>query len=106
MKLTGKSLESFKKWLKVLRFNNLHFGNICDVIGFDLLPDSTKYGVLVDLFDSVGIRIEVKCKIDNQFNYGIWDSKDWIISSEYFNTRTQARQKAIDKANEIFNNRP
>jgi len=104
MKLTGKAKEDFEKWFKTIKHNNLHVMNIDDVIGFGILPDSMQYGVLVDWFDSVGIRIEI---LAEPYDFGIQifkkDKKHPIYSVGSWETRPQARLKAIEKANEIYN---
>jgi len=69
---------------------------------FNDLPPSMQYGVIVDWFDSVGIVIEIE--IDKDF--GFFSSVNHSSSHNgYTKTRTQARQKAIDKAVEIYNKR-
>ena len=60
----------------------------------------------VDFFDSVGVHVEVKVKSSFQkFNYGIHDKNEWIVSSAFIKTRQEARTAAIEKANELYNNK-
>ena len=109
MKLTGKCQEDFKKWISNEFEPNEH-GIIVNASyegdievyasdNFDILPKSMQYGVYVDFFDSVGIRISM-----NQFNNEYWfDIDPQGIDSECLKTRPEARAAAIEKANEIKN---
>jgi hypothetical protein len=111
MKLTGKCEEDFEKWLKKLfkheterKFADVFM--ILDLQGYDFddIPQSMQYGVYEDFFDSVGSYISVS---------GLILSKTYIcdisvISNvehyyDGFLTRAEARSKAIEKANEIYN---
>ena len=100
MKLTGKSLEQFEKWyLKDVTTYENYDQHIMSK--FYQLHKSLQYGVLVDFFDSVGISIEI---LENTGNK--WKG---YINKEFkgvgYDSRPQARAKAIEKANEIYNNR-
>ena len=67
---------------------------------------SEKYGVLVDWFDSVGIQIEI---IISNSNYAFQifkvNNNKPMYSIGEWEVRHQARQKAIEQANEIYNKR-
>jgi len=111
MKLTGKSLEQFDKWYMELRQVELDKSDLkvtdlfCPHVStFHHTLLSCQYGVLVDFFDSVGIEIEIRRLTKSWWGYMINYSGevDW---DSYINTRPQARDKAIEKANEIYNNR-
>lgn len=87
MILTDKALGQFKEWLKIFENTSIH--------DHERLEDNQKFGVLVDWFDSVGIDIdeiysgcEFEIAYREQNNIGI---------------RQEARAKAIEKANEIYN---
>jgi hypothetical protein len=112
MRLTGKAKEDFEKWYS----ENVEFkGEVLYLEEFYILPFSMQYGVLVDWFDSVGVYILIKrlysIPMENDVWYFIITNKEGV----YFNstldkenkseTRPQARQKAIEKANEIYNKR-
>lgn len=95
MELTGKCKEDFEEWF-IERFwtgdwamSDAEKMGLFRVKKFYLLPPSMKYGVYVDFFDSVDISM--KCK-DVIFE----------IYSENTN-RYEARTKAVEKANEIYN---
>ena len=59
---------------------------------------SEKYGIYVDYFDSVGVYIQSKFR---SFRVSIGSE----VYSGLHLTRNEARKQAIEKANEIINNR-
>tara|TARA_R110000803_G_scaffold76454_2_gene141093 strand:+ start:1136 stop:1474 length:339 start_codon:yes stop_codon:yes gene_type:complete len=107
MKLTGKCKEEFEKWYK----NTNIWVNHLDTQEFLSLPQSLQYGVYVDFFDSVGIYISMMAShshaVDSRFHgFDICVEGDgfcYDIDMGY-KTRPEARTKAIEKANEIYNN--
>jgi hypothetical protein len=102
--LKGKANEDFEKWLKLQDYGELFELGFED--GFFGYPFSMQYGVLCDWFDSVGIVIEIKIQTLGMFNAIFYDVfGDFICASLLVKTRPQARQKAIEKANEIYNKR-
>jgi hypothetical protein len=114
MKLTGKAKEAFEKWVKsdcpiLLE----QFYNDIRLIGFDSwfedFPNSMKFGVYVDFFDSVGIYIDIVVTAYG-FEVSIWEKNKsgdcHPLSEAYdFTTRHEARTKAIEKAQQILNER-
>lgn len=106
MKLTGKCKEGFEKWYN--DYSNKILEGVTWVIIKDVfykLPPSMKYGVYVDFFDSVGIEINIELK-GSEFDYSIKENKNGsLLFTEYdwSETRHEARTKAIEKANEIYN---
>ena len=102
MILTDKCKEDFEKWLYQQEwYDNLEFGENSDANMWDYSPDSMQYAVYVDFFDSVGIQINVsplEFPLTNNFWCSVKGKK-----TEYFKTRQQAREQAIIKANEIYN---
>jgi len=122
MKLTGKGKEDFEKWY-IIHYEDQYedCGNTpeeqrgyvelkgfpdgvlwCN--GFYDLPKSMQYGVYVDFFDSVGIDVRVvKGLITQKFNYRISDITQVLALDFGLETRHEARTKAIEKANEIYN---
>lgn len=107
MQLSGQCEESFEKWLtkqgEYLR------------IYFDLFPDNAKYGVFEDFFDSVGIEFESEIyRSLNGRKLGYYiklkehknDSHiGRLLKLVTENTKPEARTEAINKANEIHNDR-
>jgi hypothetical protein len=110
MTLTGKCKEDFESYLEELDRRDIE-GVYCDYNGtfycyndyhFSCLPESMQYGVYVDFFDSVGVRVIISV---------YWEDKEYFQVdthnfSEYdINARPEARTAAIEKANEIYNER-
>ena len=105
MELTGKCKEEF------ITYFHHNFKSDCDVMtgedtaflcgvyhDFIKLPKPFKYGVYVDYFDSVGIFINI---IGNIFHsYEVFIDTNRVTHCK---TRPEARDKAIEKANEIRN---
>ena len=115
--LTGKCKEDFEKWYlskrkKEFSLNYLEMifsfwlqqQRLASLNAFNCSPFSMQYGVYVDFFDSVGIKIIIGTGFSGYlFNYrlsitGMQDEFDNEIES-----RNEARIKAIEKANEIYN---
>lgn len=112
--LSKQAKKDFEKWLSNdFEPNEQSISVDCSYEGeievyasenFESLPFSMQYGVLVDWFDSVGVNIT----IDYDFNEGIKYYGFYIFANygkQSFSTRPQAREKAIEKANEIYNKR-
>jgi hypothetical protein len=106
MKLTGKCKEAFEKWfIKYRKENALRLV----VKDFYLLPPSMQYGVYVDFFDSVGIWISDSFSnghiIGSKRGYfcSIFNGRDVTEYTETVSTRHEARTKAIEKADELYN---
>lgn len=103
MQLNGQAKQAFEEWL-------ITRSNIDCLIRneFYIFPESMQWGVYQDWFDSVGIYTETPNKWDKSGYLAyvgeecINDSNDGFIP---FKIRTEARTVAIEKANEIFNNR-
>jgi hypothetical protein len=118
MKLTGKCKESFEKWFtNQANSNRLIFKMFHDRIISPLsinyvvsqLTDSMKWGVYVDFFDSVGLRIDIDSA--SFFGFDILkkcSENGWYSAYEHeshFNYRSEVRSISIKKANEIFNSK-
>ena len=107
MILTDKCKQDFEKWF----INKYGFDKenqlMYSLKEFYNLDFSMQYGVFVDFFDSVGIWLVV----EEQFGDGKY--YDWCINTKNnewyhqtdFKTRGKAREKSLEKANEIHNNR-
>lgn len=105
MKLTGKCKQDFVQWFIYNPYNpiSLEF----NYNEFIKLPFSMQYGVYVDFFDEHGTYCEIICMAEG------WQSELWLRESHRVqmdwsehldkSTRNEARQKAIEKANEIYN---
>ena len=109
MALTGKCKEDFMDWYLDYELDNESIDTI-PYSKFIELPHSMQYGVYVDFFDSVGIEIEIsrendlvaECIVDWEYMIGN-NTKNICISKDTYLTRSIARTKAIEKANEIYN---
>jgi hypothetical protein len=105
--LVGQAKKDFEKWLKK-SYNGYS-------VDFYLsLPKAFKYGVIVDWFDSVGIEISIEpywcvskltMDVPQDVTFDMFVFSDSENGGEYSNhqTRPQARQKAIERANIIYN---
>ena len=121
MTLTGKCKSDFEKWFE--QSEHRKFVQITGFMSdtflvFYKLPFSMQYGVYEDFFDSVGYTIVInsdwyftvlqlaKGEGDGKqtFEYYVYypDKNPAEYDSE-FKTRQEARTKAIEKANEIYN---
>ena len=113
MKLTGKAKEDFENWFPLQDYDmelKTDYSPNSPVLGFDELHDSMKYVDYVDFADSVGIVIEIIIRKNNfgdithfrpfiNYDRRLRDTKD-------FKTRPEARTAAVQKFNEIYNERP
>ena len=107
--LKGQAREDFEKWIEEPIQEHGRFGQLVTNI-FDNIPFNMQYGILVDWFDSVGIDLNVKSWIERGVNCWLYSVGESFRPSSYINndnqpTRTQARQKAIEQANKIYNDR-
>ena len=107
MKLTGKCKEDFEKWLRDLKFNDDSYDNLDALTQLNWIdfPQSMQYGVYVDFFDSVGVFIDNSLNHTAGFNISLIKSNGDYIVFDTEITRTEARKKAIEKANELYNNK-
>ena len=107
MKLTGKCKELFTEWFYVndgIKQSMSQFSDLT-LYAFTQSPDSMQYGVYVDFFDSIGIDIGVFQGIGVLYNGCVEViDKDEIFTVEE-KTRAKARLSAIQKANELINNK-
>jgi hypothetical protein len=109
--LKGQAKKDFEKWLSdVFDLDENSIEVDCSYEGtvdvyvsehFEILPFSMQYGVLVDWFDSVGIYVNVHAYEKQTY----WMGVALCLINKKFDTRTQARQKAIEQANKIYNDR-
>jgi len=85
--LTGAAKEDFE----------FYFKNAFKYIEFDDLPVVCKASIIVNWFDSVGIYVNV-------LKYGYkWKVVVYTQFRTAYKTRIEATTKAIEKANEIYN---
>lgn len=103
--LTGKCLEAFLDW--VLKEPNKifkkYFGDEQDIIDeIYNLEELFLNALIIEFFDSLGCYIEPK-KCTEKWSFYLFGICRLISGEEIYNTRTEATEEAIKKANEIFN---
>ena len=106
MELTGAAKEAFEKWY----YNQSDIPQLYDdytldyVSQFYNLPDSMKWGVYVDWFDSVGYHLSITFDGFDEFGWEVDMFKETITCPLWMDTRPEARTEAIKKGDELFNN--
>lgn len=105
MELTGKTKEQFEAW-----WHEEYLFGVHHIVGFTLddfynTPlTSMKFGVYVDYFDSVDVVIEIRGRYSQHWFRLLTESPmDFYESKDTFQFRKEARIAAIEKANEIQN---
>ena len=112
MKLTGKCKEDFIEFLlnTDCKYSiNIEEGQLVSEAFFEC-PLSMQYGVLIDFFDSVGIRIVIDMDFENEvYNkfvlYIEYKKYSFCNYGMNFKTRQEARTAAVKMANEIYNSK-
>lgn len=112
MILNGKCKEDFEKWY-IEKYHSNTKNKVTlklYLIVFWDLCDSKKYGILVDFFDSVGIRIDLLSVGEPTMQGFNFFGHRFLINGfkanlTFIKTRQEARTKAIEKANECYNER-
>lgn len=105
--LTGKCREDFEKWY-VSIFKDIKVSsatvNTVRVNTFKIMHPSMQYGVLVDFFDENKLEIYIKKIAIEKYSIYIDNVGHHVLDSYIFcKTLQEARIKAIEKANEIYN---
>ncbi len=113
--LTDKTLPTFERWYfethckSSIKFEDLLLWQKSEV--FDWLYsrcETIQYAFMIEFFDSVGIYIEITKSADIFWLYDIKinNAKVYISALDPMQrNRQEATEKAIEHANEIFNNR-
>lgn len=91
MKLSGKCKEDF---LNKTMYNEQTF---------DIYNEIFQNSLIIEWFDYVEIYIGVYSGIDNLFDSEIMVKQDRTDCGQFFNNRQEATNKAIEKANELYN---
>lgn len=100
--MKGKAKKDFEKWY----FERYQLTDVFRYFQFSKLSESMQYGVIVDWFDSVGIYINDQAdSVGEEVYYAVIVNNLKCYSCGGIETRPQARQKAIDKAVSLYNNR-
>ena len=91
--------KQFEEWLWKTDENGCYRAGIITLRAFDDLPLSMQWGVYLEFFDSVDVKIQMGNFIDGiKFYFVIGE-----FNSELYDTRQQAQQEAIKKAFELLN---
>ena len=112
MILTGKCKVDFESFMFNWLDENVAFD--CesskeeDLNHFYKFPQSMQYGVYLDFFNSLGIRIVIDMDFENEVYdkfalYIEYKENSFCSYGMNFKTRQEARTAAIKKANEIYN---
>ncbi len=116
MKLEGKCRGDFSKWyIEEVRNDPEKLLGATNYEWFLLLTESMRWGVIIDFADSVGVTII----IDSDWNFNTlgesacqtfeyYIHKNINEEAEYesgFKTRPEARETAVNKFNEWYNNK-
>lgn len=114
MILTGKAKEDFLKYYKKRNKIKLFEFEKVETV-FKLQDYLYKNALIIEWFDSVGIKILHNynlcgwyCELKDYNNKEFGNHKSFIVCKNDvndFDTRQEAIEKAIEKANEIFNQR-
>ena len=104
--LTGKAEEAFARWLDDYSQNHHKKEWLDNDFYLDevYLPDEILNALIIEWLDSVGIYTEFEI-CHYCIAYTLKDFKSTILYSCYigFETRQQATEQAIIKANELYN---
>jgi len=105
--MKDKFQKDFEKWF----YKNLTLKYTFDLkTWFSVLPESMRYGPMIDFFDSVGIEIRLIYVYMGKWRITIEEDneeKDYHKKHEFKEgyNRDKARKQAINKAKEIYNKR-
>lgn len=102
MELTKECKEDFEEWyweqVQKDRKDYVKYGKVVVLGKFYRAVPSMKFGVYVDFFDTLGIKIRILTTRDNfYFQIG---SKEGNVT-----TRPAARKEAVEEASDIYNKR-
>ena len=89
--------KQFEEWLWEFIKNDLHNIMTTSAEGFNTLPFSMQWGVYLEFFDSVGIRITVQHGAN-----GFYFKTSGKVDKHGYTTRQEAQQEAIKKAFKIL----
>lgn len=101
MELSGKAEKEFKEWYENPKREA--WAILRSYKYFLTLPESMQWGVYVDFFDWVGVYISLESESPSRFKIDVWSS-EIIEEFDDLESREEARIKAIELANEIYNN--
>jgi hypothetical protein len=108
MILTGKAKEKFEEWFRMNipeqydGIFTLNYEDSCyETVEFYDLPESMQFGVYQDWADSLGYYFDIEKRFDED-GYVCFGNHNFERDT---NTRQEARNAAIEKLNELINER-
>ena len=101
MKLKGKAKELFEEWYIKESYTEEMY-SLTLVEYFYVMPEAFQWGVYVDFFDSLGIEIDI-FRGDSSMMWRVMIGYE--IDEQGLNSRQEARTKALEKAQEVVNNK-
>jgi len=112
MKLTGKCKIEFENWILNNKSNHdsarmIKIFNQKDLfVSYLGIGETFLNALIIEFFDSVGIKILIDTlHFQNWFFYKIKNNINIIEDIIVYNSRIKATNKAIIKANEIYNSK-
>lgn len=115
MELTSECKLDFEKWFLIWLKENVAWDtetpDESDINHFYKFPESMQFGVLVDFFDSKGIKIEIQIITEPTMQGGFFRCFKPMINynGRFFNClvrtkkRSVSRKVAIEKSCELYN---
>lgn len=100
--LTGISGRDFLTWLYSQGDQNESDLSDFELNKFFSLSTTSQYAILIEWLDTVGIYVEI-CRVCSLFDYLINDDIQEVKKG--YKTRQEATKAAIEKANELYNQR-
>lgn len=105
--------QDFNEWLIKQPYAELNFGFPCIRVynhytEYNRFPDNMLFGLYVDFFDSVGIRIDIdvdppeRYEQGDRFDFYVYTKKSCSENENTFTTRSEARNAALEKAISIY----
>lgn len=104
MRLTGKAKDLFEAWyFKLPNSMGLNYGTLeLTMNRFYCLPESMQWGLYQDWADSLGYELYVDKNTPISFGWGLFYLIKEIDSGD-LKTRQEARNAAIEKLNQLIN---
>lgn len=99
MKLTGKAKELFDEWCNSNFLPPTSFGSFSGFVSY--VKPSMQWGVYQDWADSLGIHITTYKRVVFIFDWR--ELQEDAIELGYFEDRPEARTAAIEKLNQLIN---
>ena len=110
MKLTEKAKEEFEKWFfKYYNKDKISVAMFSHEVVFSNLQELAQNAYITEWFDTIGITVDVMPRMADEnkivFEPNTFCLKHEIVTEDFiqFENRQDAIEKAIEKANQIYN---